>query len=338
VLLLRDVRPADLPRLVRLAAALDTVNLPHDARALAAQIDRSVRSFAGRLRDPLARRYVFVAEARGRVVGTAMIVARHGTRASPCTFFDVSEREHYSSTLDRHFRHGVLSLGFHFDGPTEIGGLFVEPGARGAPEHPGKQLLFVRFLFMAMHRARFRETVLAELMPPLGPGGQSRFWEAFGRRFTGLDYRVADRLSRENKEFIQQLFPPFDVYATLLPAGVRRHLAEVGPATEPVRRLLAAIGFRYVSRIDPFDGGPHWEAKLDEVTLVRAHRTARLSPVPLRTSGGDVLVAVEPRRGRDRFRAVRCPAAHAPDGLRLPTAARKLLGASPGDRLDLVPF
>jgi arginine N-succinyltransferase len=175
-------------------------------------------------------------------------------------------------------------------------------------------------------------------MPPLTKDGRSRFWEAFGRRFTGLDYRTADRLSRENKEFIQQLFPPVDVYATLFPPGVRRHLGEVGPATEPIRRLLSAIGFRDVRRIDPFDGGPHYEARLDEVTLVRARRSARLSPAPLAGASAEALVAFEPRDGESRFRAVRCPAAHARDGLRIPAAARKLLGARPGDRLELVPF
>jgi arginine N-succinyltransferase len=338
VLLLRDARPADLPRLARLAKALDTVNLPHDPAALAAIVERSVRSFSGSIRDPFRRQYVFVAEARGRVVGTSMIVAQHGTRESPCSFFEVSEREHYSSTLDRHFRHVVLSVGFHFDGPTEIGGLVVEPEARGGPEHPGKQLAFVRFLYMAMHRERFRDTVLAELMPPLTKEGRSRFWEAFGRRFTGLDYRTADRLSRENKEFIQQLFPPVDVYATLFPSGVRRHLGEVGPATEPIRRLLSAIVFRDVKRIDPFDGGPHYEAKLDDVTLVRARRSAVLSPAPLAGASAEALVAFAPREGDSRFRAVRCPTAWARDGLRIPAAARKLLGAAPGARVDLIPF
>src|SRR5689334_7001562 len=212
VLLLRDARPSDLRSLSRLARVLDTVNLPHDPAALAAIVAESVRSFSGRIRDPLRRRYVFVAEARGRVVGTSMIVAQHGTRESPCTFFDVSEREHYSSTLDRHFKHQVLSLGFHYDGPTEIGGLVVDPEDRGGEEKPGKQLAYVRFLYMAAFRDRFRETVLAELMPPLTKDGRSAFWEAFGKRFTDLDYQDADKKSRENKEFIQQLFPPVDVY------------------------------------------------------------------------------------------------------------------------------
>ncbi|HET6413511.1 MAG TPA: arginine N-succinyltransferase [Anaeromyxobacter sp.] len=340
MLLLRDARRSDLPSLSGLARLLDTVNLPDDPRTLSRIVLRSVRSFSGRIRDPLKRSYVFVAEepGSGRVIGTSLVIAQHGTHESPCTFFHVAEREHYSSTLDRHFRHTVLSLGYHFDGPTEIGGLVVHPAHRGGPEKPGKQLAYVRFLYMARHPARFRETVLAELMPPLTRDGRSAFWEAFGRRFTDLDYRAADKKSRENKEFIQQLFPPVDVYATLFPPKVRRALGQVGPATEPVRRLLARLGFRYVDRIDPFDGGPHYEARLSDVSLVRAHRLVRLSEKPLRSGGVESLVALERPSGRNRFRAVQTRASLGRNGLKLPRPAAELLGARPGQQVSLVPF
>jgi arginine N-succinyltransferase len=344
MLLLRDAQRSDLHGLSRLAKILDTVNLPYDERALSSILDESTRSFAGTIRDPLRRRYVFVAEdARTRrIVGTSMVIAQHGTRESPCTFFDVSEREHYSSTLDRHFRHPVLSIGFHFDGPTEIGGLVVHPDLRGGADRPGKQLAFVRFLYMAVFPERFRETVLAELMPPLEKDGRSAFWEAFGRRFTDLDYQTADKKSRENKEFIQQLFPPVDVYATLFPPRVRRVLGRVGPATEPVRALLERIGFRYVQRIDPFDGGPHYEARLADVTLVREHRALRLAAAPLAEGGGvageDVLVAALHPRARVRFRAVRCAARREGDALAIPARARALLRVEPGARVHVVPF
>ena len=341
MLLLRDAQRSDLRSLARLAKILDTVNLPYDERALAAIIDESVRSFQGRIRDPLRRRYVFVAEEPrgGRVVGTSMVIAQHGTRESPCTFFDVSEREHYSSTLDRHFRHQVLSMGYHFDGPTEIGGLVVHPDLRGGEGQPGKQLAYVRFLYMAMHPDRFRETVLAELMPPLTRDGRSPFWEAFGKRFTDLDYQTADKKSRENKEFIQQLFPPVDVYATLFTPAVRRHLGKVGPATEPVRRMLERLGFRYVNRVDPFDGGPHYEARLAEVTLVRAHASARLGAEPVDPGNApDALVGIERRVGRVRFRAARCAARLEGGAVRIPAAARALLEVRPGDRLHVVPL
>jgi len=339
MLLLRDAQPDDMKGLRALARLLDTVNLPDQPPALRQILARSRASFSGTLRDPMRRQYVFVAEdADGRLVGTSMVIAQHGTRESPCTFFQVSEREHYSGTLDRHFRHRVLSLGFHFDGPTEIGGLVVDPRRRGAPEQPGKQLAYVRFLYMAAFPERFRETVLAELMPPLTPDGRSAFWEAFGRRFTGLDYQVADKLSRENKEFIQQLFPPFDVYASLLPTGVQRLLGTVGPATRPAERMLSRLGFRFVDRIDPFDGGPHYEARLRDVTLVRAHRVARLADRPLAGEAPEALVARLPARGPSRFRAVRTPARLRAGEVLIPEAARARLGARPGEPLHLVPF
>jgi arginine N-succinyltransferase len=342
MLLLRDAQKSDLPSLARLAKLLNTVNLPYDERALARIIDRSVRSFSARIRNPLERTYVFVAEEprTGRIVGTSMVIAQHGTRESPCTFFDVSEREHYSSTLDRHFKHPVLSMGYHFDGPTEIGGLVVHPDDRGGAERAGKQLAYVRFLYMAIFPERFRETALAELMPPLTKDGRSAFWEAFGRRFTDLDYQTADKKSRENKEFIQQLFPPVDVYATLFTAAARNVLGKVGPDTEPVRRLLERIGFEYVNRIDPFDGGPHYEAKIADLTLVRAYRRAKLAKAPLEGEGEgeEQLVGIVRTEGRARFRALRTFARVDGDTVRLPQRARETLEAEPGERLHLVPF
>ena len=342
MLVLRDVRKSDLPRLKSLARVLNSVNLPADERALAGIIERSVRSFSGRIADPLRRSYVFVLEdpRRGRVVGTSMVIAQHGTRQSPCTFLDVTERESYSSTLDRHFRHQVLSIGFHFDGPTEIGGLVVDPGSRGGPDLPGKQLSLVRFLYMAMFPERFRDTVLAELMPPLAKDGKSLFWESFGRRFTGLDYQDADKQSRRGKEFIQQLFPGGEFYATLLPPRVQRSLGKVGRSTEGARRMLARIGFRYVDRIDPFDGGPHYEAKLSEISVVRGHRRLGVAAEPLEPGRRDpeVLAGVVRTKGPDRFRAVRTRARVAGRQVRIPEEASRALGVAAGDLIDVVPF
>jgi arginine N-succinyltransferase len=342
MLLLRDAQKADQKALRALAAELNSVNLPADDRALAEIIDKSCRSFAGRIRDPLERSYVFVLEEprSGRILGTSMVIAQHGTRESPCTFFDVSEREHYSSTIDRHFRHKVLSIGYHFDGPTEIGGLVVHPEDRGGEERPGKQLAYVRFLYLAMHRDRFREKVLAELMPPLLPDGKSLFWESCGKRFTGLEYQEADKKSRENKEFIQQLFPPGDMYATLFPPRVQKLLGAVAPETQGVQHLLEQIGFRYVDRIDPFDGGPHYEARSEDVTLVRAYRRLRVSERDLAPRDHEPLklVGVERPDGKIRFRAVRAAARIDGDDALVPREAKDLLEVEPGDRVHVVPF
>jgi arginine N-succinyltransferase len=340
MLLLRDARKRDLQDLVGLARLLDSVNLPHDERALADIVDQSKRSFEARIRDPLERQYLFVLEdpRTEKVIGTSMIIAQHGTRDSPCTFFKLGVREHYSRALDLHFKHRVLSIGYHFDGPTEIGGLVVHPDRRGGSEHPGKQLSCVRFLYMAMYRDRFRDTVLAELMPPLLPGGRSLFWESCGKRFTGLEYQEADKMSRKNKEFIQQLFPPGELYATVFPPRVQKLLGAVGPETEGARKMLVRMGFRFVERIDPFDGGPHFEAPLSEVTLVRAYRRARVAEAPLAGPGEEWLAAVSRPEGRVRFRAVRTAARLDGDEVGLPEEARALLEVDAGERVHLVPF
>ena len=213
-----------------------------------------------------------------------MIFAQHGSRRAPHVFFDVLEEERYSETLDRHFAHRVLRIGYNYKGLTEIGGLVVRPEFRRHPERLGRLLMSVRFLYIARHRAAFRDEVLSELMPPLEPDGTSLLWESLGRQFTGLTYQEADRLSQDNKEFIRALFPQDPLYASLLPAHVQELIGQVGPETKAVEKMLREIGFSYAHRIDPFDGGPHFHARTDDITLVRATRTARVADAEARAA------------------------------------------------------
>src|SRR5215470_17590349 len=94
MLLIRDVQKTDLPHLKRLAAVLNTVNLPNDEETLERLIDVSVRSFAGKLKDPFEREYLFVLEEprTGAVIGTSMVIAQHGTYDAPHIYYEVSER------------------------------------------------------------------------------------------------------------------------------------------------------------------------------------------------------------------------------------------------------
>lgn len=339
--LLRDVATSDLPGLKRLAEVLDTLNLPNDEKALEKIVETSVRSFSGRIRDPMEREYLFVLEdtRTGRLVGTSMVLAQHGTYEAPHVFFEVSKRQSYSSTIDRHFEHTVLSIAYQYEGPTEIGGLVVDPELRGQNK-PGKQLSYVRFLFIGMHRPWFRDHVLAELLPPLLPDGRSLLWETLGKKFTGLTYTEADRLSRQNKEFIKELFPQSDIYATLFPPRVQRVIGRVGPNTEGVRKMLERIGFRYAERIDPFDGGPHFEARTGDVSLIRAMRRCKVMTEDLEHENHheSVLVASEPKEAGNRFRALKTPARVEGEQICLPAWARDGLGISAGEKVALIPF
>ena len=155
------------------------------------------------------------------------------------------------------------------NGPTEIGGLILNPDYRGHKEKLGKQLSFIRFLYMANNPDRFKPMIHSELMPPLDRYGNSPLWEAVGRRFLNMNYHEADVLSRSNKEFILSLFPSENIYQTLLPMEAREAIGKVGKETEPVKKMLESIGFKYTYEVDPFDGGPHYRCPLKEITPIK---------------------------------------------------------------------
>ena len=215
---IRGALASDEDQLLELAHHLNTVNLPDDRTAVASILDQAHKSFTGGIKDPKRREYVFVLEdlAKKKLVGTSMIIAQLGRRDAPYIYLDVIDEERYSATLDKHFKHTTLSIGYSYNGPTEIGGLVLHPAYRRVPERLGQCISYVRFLFIKMHRELFRDEVLAELLPPLEPDGTSHLWNALGRHFTGLSYAEADRLSKQNKEFIRGLFPEGTIYASLL--------------------------------------------------------------------------------------------------------------------------
>jgi arginine N-succinyltransferase len=272
----------DEEELLVLARFLNTVNLPNDRKAIAQLLDVSERSFEGSIENPADREYIFLLRdlELGVAAGTSMIIAQLGRPGEPYIYLDVDTEEKYSATLKKHFVHRVLSVRYSYDGPTEIGGLVVHPDYRSSPEKLGTLISYVRFLFVAMQRGVFRDQLLAELLPPLEPDGTSHLWEALGRHFTELTYSEADRLSKRNKEFIRSLFPEGEIYTSLLPPLAQAVIGQVGEQTRGVEKMLRRIGFHYAARVDPFDGGPHFIARTDEVSLVRSTRRVELSHDP----------------------------------------------------------
>lgn len=281
--LVRESQPGDLDQVLKVAEHLDSYNLPFDREAIERILQASKLAFAGEV-APAERAFTFVVEnlETGEVVGTSMLYAQHGTRRSPHVYLDVLQDEHYSETLGKYMVHQALLIGYNYNGPTEIGGLILLPEYRGHAHSLGKLLSFARFLYIAMNRPVFRNKVLSELLPQLEEDGTSRMWKHFGKRFTGLTYREADRLSKDNKEFIKSLFPQGMVHTSLFPKEVRDEIGVVGEQTKGVQKMLTKIGFRYSHQIDPFDGGPHFTAKTDEISLVaqaRSYHLAARSPV-----------------------------------------------------------
>jgi arginine N-succinyltransferase len=336
---IRGAVPGDEEALLHLARELNTVNLPNDRPHIERLLAHAEKSFSGDI-APKLRKYVFLLwdRERGRAAGTSMIVAQLGRRGAPYIYFDVMSEERYAATVDKHFYHQLLRIGFSYDGPTEIGGLVVAPEYRKAPERLGLLISYVRFLFIATRRQLFRDEVLAELLPPLEPDGTSHLWEAVGRRFTDMSYPEADLLSSENKDFIRDLFPRDSIYVTLLSDTARALIGQVGAQTKGVEKMLRRVGFKYADRVDPFDGGPHFTAPTEEITLVRATRTCKVGDT-LEDGGG-----VRCLLGRDLerppyFRALEGRAVVSDDDV-LRTRAETLaeLELTPGDAVHCLPL
>lgn len=271
---LRSAKQEDLKALINLSEIVFFISLPNDPDMIKAKISNSINSFTNPHKDKAKNKYIFVLEdiATKKIAGISMIHAKHGTETEPHFYLKVDQEHKYSSTINTGFVHGTLKLGLDTNGPSEIGGLVLHPEYRKNSEKLGKQLSFIRFLYMAKHPDQFEETVLSELMPPLDKKGNSPLWEAIGRRFMNMNYLEADKLSRDNKEFITSLYPSENIYQTLLPMEARNAIGKVGKETEPVKRMLEKIGFKYSSEVDPFDGGPHYKAKLNDINVVKTFR------------------------------------------------------------------
>ena len=339
---LRPAREADLAALTELAGRLDSPNLPADEAFLAARLERSVRAFAVGGPPHAEREYQFALEdAAGRVVGTSAVLSKHGTPEMPHTFLEVGREERYSPKVGVHARHVTLRLGVCTDGPSELGALILHPDARGHPDKPGKLLSWGRFAFAALHRDRLGQTLLAEMRAALDSEGQSAFWEAFGRRFTGMSYDEADKRSAVEKDFILDLFPDTTFYATLLDPEVAQRLGVVHEEALPAVRLLEQAGLRWNGQIDPFDAGPFYAAASDDVIPIRETRLLTLAAPDPELRDAPIAHIASAGRGAD-FRAVACAVAlddrDDAGGATLPEAARARLGVEPGDAVAITPL
>ncbi len=339
---IRAALPADEDELFRVAHHLNTVNLPADRQAVRALLHASERAFRSEEHDVPGRTYVFVLVdlETDRLVGSSMIIAQLGRKNAPYIYVDVLDEERFSATLDRHIKHTKLQIGYSYEGPTELGGLIVDPAYRGRPEKLGVLISYVRFLFIKMHRNNFRDELLAELLPPLEPDGGSHLWNALGYHFTHMTYQEADRLSKTNKEFVFGLFPQGPVYATLLPKQAQEVIGKVGVQTKGVEKMLTRIGFHYAHRIDPFDGGPHFTCETDEATIVRStHRASMSEPLMDEAGLARALVAVE-ASGPPHFRCVYTPfseSAQPAADVRITAQAMRHLDVRVGDSVWMLP-
>ena len=158
--IVRPVRHEDINQLTDLARQFVLLNLPGDRKVITKKIEKSLASFQGQLSKPESE-YLFVLEDTEEklVVGSSLIMAKHGTEEIPHNFFKILKRNHYSDDLGLGFIHQVLRFQMDTDGPSEIGGLLVDKIYRRRPEKLGKQISLSRFMYIALNMDRFEDSV-----------------------------------------------------------------------------------------------------------------------------------------------------------------------------------
>jgi arginine N-succinyltransferase len=334
--LIRQATIDDAATLLKLAKMVHFINLPADQDIIHRKIARSRQSFASQAPSEREREFMFVLQdtETGNVIGTSSVICCLSWPGRPHTYLQVRERRMFSDDLRSGSLHTTLQLGTDETGPSEIGGLILSPAYRGKKEKLGSLLSLVRFHFIGLNREWFSDRIIAEMMAPLTPDSRNTLWEYLGRRFINLSYAEADRFCQYSKEFITSLFPKDEIHVSLLPPEARNLIGRVGKETEPAKAMLERLGFRYMGHVDPFDGGPYLEAKVDEIPLVRnTRRTVLAGEAKAYPNEGMVSMM-----GEAIFRALRTNYAEVPGGVAIRPEDAEVLGVEPGDEVGLTPL
>lgn len=268
---LRAARPNDLEPLYEMAKLTGGgfTNLPADRNALGNKLERAGKAFANQAEGLADEQFVLILEnaQTGAIRGTCQLMTQVGQRW-PFYSYRLNTLTQYSQELDRTVRAELLSLVTDLEGSSEVGGLFLHPNERAG----GLGLLLARsrYLFIAMHRARFADRILAELRGIIDERGGSPFWDGVAGRFFGMNFQEADYFNAINgNQFIADLMPKHPVYIAMLDDNARSVIGVPHPTGRAAMRMLENEGFRYQGYVDIFDGGPTMTALTDEVVSVK---------------------------------------------------------------------
>ncbi|MGB7406074.1 MAG: arginine N-succinyltransferase, partial [Pacificimonas sp.] len=278
---IRPARVADIDAVLDLAKLTGAgfTNLPPNRDSLMERLTWSDESYARSEDAPHDELYMLLMEeaGTGRIGGSALIFSRLGQRW-PFYSYKIARLSQRSQELDRTIRLDVLHLVNDFNGASEVGGLFLHPDLRTGGL--GALLARSRYLFIARHRQRFADTMLAELRGQVDEEGRSAFWDGLGRQFFDMDFQEADRFnSLRGNQFIADLMPKLAIYTALLPADAQAAIGQPHDSGVPAMRMLEKEGFAYTGYVDIFDGGPTMVAETDRLRTISSAQTLPIADI-----------------------------------------------------------
>jgi len=300
------------------------VNLPPDREKLGERLSAADAAFARDTDSFGIDRFLFVLEdgPGGAIHGTCQIFSHIGTD-TPFYSYRIDRHGADHAVLGRSVDHTTLTICTDHAGCSEVGGLFLRAGGAGA------LLARSRYLFIAMHRARFADRTIAELRGVVDDAGEAPFWEGIAARFFGMGFAAADAFNAAHgTHVLAGLLPTTPVLLAMLPDSARAVLGVPHPSGRPALRLLEKEGFRYDHYVDLFDGGPTVTAATDDIATVRTARSATVRAVDEHAHAAPHIAAAGRLAG---FRACFARIAPYDDGVVVDPVAARALGVGIGD-------
>lgn len=329
--LIRPAQARDLQPLYEMAklAGGGLTNLPPDRGAIAEKLKRCEAALA-REEDSIGDdQFLMVLEntETGEVRGTCQLFGCVGM-AWPFYSYRITTLTQHSRELQRTVTAELLSLVNDLGGSSEVGGLFLHPGERAGGL--GMLLARSRYLFIAAHRARFADRLIAELRGVVDERGSSPFWDAIGGKFFGMDFHEADEFNGvHGNQFIADLMPKHPVYIAMLGEEARRVIGLPHPSGRAAMRMLENEGYAYQGYVDIFDGGPTLTAATDSVASIRDAQC--LPVVDTGLARGDKALLATGRLAD--FRCCYGARELREDGLAVDALAAEMLGIGKGDQV-----
>lgn len=328
---IRAATAADLEPIYQMAKLTGGgfTNLPADRTALAEKLAQSDMAFARDSSELADETFVLALEnaSTGEVRGTCQLFTRIG-QDWPFYSYRLATLTQHSHELGRTVRAELLNLVTDLEGSSEVGGLFLHPSERAGGL--GMLLARSRYLFIAMHRARFADRVLAELRGIIDERGGSPFWDGVAGRFFGMTFQEADYFNAINgNQFIADLMPKHPVYVAMLSDTARSAIGVPHPSGNAAMRMLENEGFAFEGYVDIFDGGPTMTAKTDQVASIAAAREDVIAATDC-ANGEQALIAAGQLAS---FRCSYGARAERDDGLAIDSDAAALLGVAAGEKV-----
>ncbi|MFB1014400.1 MAG: arginine N-succinyltransferase [Alteromonadaceae bacterium] len=271
MIIIRPIQNSDYESLHRMAveSGYGFTSLPVNEELLKKRINQADLSFNKTVTTPGNEGYLFVMEdtTTGEVVGTTGIEAAVGLEDA-FYHYHLGKVVHNSRELNVYNTVETLSLCNDYTGATEICTLFLSESHR--KNNNGRFLSRCRFLFIAEHKQRFADTIIAEMRGISDDNGNSPFWQWLEEHFFSMDFPTADYLTGIGKKmFIAELMPKYPIYVSLLSKDAQHVINKVHEKTVPALRLLEAEGFARRGYVDIFDAGPTLEVERSSIKTVR---------------------------------------------------------------------